>query len=210
MLNTLTMAESVNYHPDALRRFNKDIVDHEMAVLRDDGLYRHIRFQEPGTSMYYFDLLTSPGLLTINGDMGTYVFSRVEDMFEFFSHDTYVNASYWGEKLRSISSNTGYREHSEDEFRQFVLENFWERREQYEPADAKHIWQRIRDEFFDDWTDRSSGAACHALLRDFECNGFEYHDAWEHEFKDYSYQYLWCCHAILWGIQQYNATKKEA
>lgn len=31
------------------REFLKDIADHRMTVLRDDGLYRHIRFQEPGT-----------------------------------------------------------------------------------------------------------------------------------------------------------------
>jgi hypothetical protein len=35
--------------------------------------------------------------------------------------------------------------------------------------------------------------------------GFRFHDAWEWDLRDYGWQYLWCCHAIVWGIAQYDA-----
>ena len=72
----------------------KRIRAHEMTVLHDDGLYRHLRFTamhlcndaewRTTNGFYWFDLATWPGTLTINGDCGTYTFSRTTDMFEFF------------------------------------------------------------------------------------------------------------------------------
>lgn len=61
-------------------RFLRDIQEHELTVIRDDGVYRHLRFQKPGTSVMYFDLITWPGHLCFTGDMGSYLFSRVRDM----------------------------------------------------------------------------------------------------------------------------------
>lgn len=46
---------------EARERFDVDVAEHKMTVLRDEGLYRHLRFQKPGTSCYYFDLVTWPG-----------------------------------------------------------------------------------------------------------------------------------------------------
>src|SRR5690348_13144744 len=94
--------------------FLKDVSTHEMIVIRDDGANRHIRFKRPGTSCMYFDLITWPGYLCYTGDMGTYVFSRLEDMFEFFRTDRdynkrkgrelSINPKYWGEKLQAVDS----------------------------------------------------------------------------------------------------------
>ena len=77
----------------------------------DNGVHRHIRFKKPGTMCMYFDLITYPGGLLYTGDMGTYVFVRLQDMFEFFRTSNqdgwvkemgltlYTNHSYWSEKL---------------------------------------------------------------------------------------------------------------
>lgn len=199
-----------NYHPEVLRRFNRDIEGHEMEVLLDQGLYRHLRFKKPGTGMYYVDIITTPGQLTIRADMGTYVFSRLTDMFEFFTGNGYVNAGYWGEKLLAIDKNSGYRGHSEDVYRGWVIQNFWDRREFYEPDVAAQIWADIRDSLFDDYVDRTSKSECMGALDRFRSHDFRYHDTWDHDWSEYSFQYLWCCHAILWGIQQYNAAKAPA
>lgn len=56
-------------------------------MLHEDGIYRHIRFRQPGTMCMHFDLITWPGYLCYTGDMGTYVFTRLADMFEFFRTD---------------------------------------------------------------------------------------------------------------------------
>lgn len=51
-------------------RFPENVRRHRMEVLRDDGLYRHLRFRAVRDGwVHWFDILTSPGLLTINGDM---------------------------------------------------------------------------------------------------------------------------------------------
>src|ERR1700722_8964450 len=99
-----------------------------MTVLHDDGLYRHLRFirmveQEDGsrkpTSFYWFDVITWPGCLTINGDMETFTFSRVTDMLEFFrGHEP--NYGYWAEKARG---GTQVRRYSDERFRQLVAEH---------------------------------------------------------------------------------------
>ena len=196
----------IDYHPAMLRRFNTDIKDHQMEILQDDGLHRHLVFSKVEHSWHYrFNIITTPGQLTITGDMGTYVFARIEDMFKFFHG--YVNAGYWGEKLQAIDKHCGYREHSEDRFKRFVLEDFWERRTEYDVTEAAKIWADIREDMFGYFTDITSTHECIGLLTRFDSYGFTYMDAWEHDFEEYSAQYLWCCHAILWAIEQYRAER---
>jgi hypothetical protein len=38
--------------------------------------------------------------------------------------------------------------------------------------------------------------------------GFRFHDTWEWSFEDYDWWYLWACHAIVWGIGQYDAAQQ--
>lgn len=119
-------------------RFLGDVAMHAMHIDRNDGVNRHIRFRKPGCSAYWFDLVTMPGILMINGDMGTYVFSRVHDMFEFFATDQKyaqvgelrINPGYWSEKLLAID-NTGYGrgdiyEFDYEGFKSRVLEHYQE------------------------------------------------------------------------------------
>lgn len=93
--------------------FVLDAHAHTMTVLRDDGPYRHLRFATPGTRMYAYDLITWPGSLCFQGDYGTWVFSRQEDMFAFFAQDTGdINPGYWAEKVtagntRELDEETG-------------------------------------------------------------------------------------------------------
>lgn len=106
--------------------FLRDVSNHEMLIIRDDGLYRHIRFQRPDTSSMYFDLITWPNRLCYTGDMSTYVFSRIEDMFRFFRADRQrstrddqrleINLSYWAEKVIS-----GDRDGRDNDIRVFSI-----------------------------------------------------------------------------------------
>lgn len=41
--------------------FLKDVREHEMIVIRDDGVNRHIRFKRPQEGAYWFDIITWPG-----------------------------------------------------------------------------------------------------------------------------------------------------
>ncbi|WP_048572679.1 hypothetical protein [Streptomyces leeuwenhoekii] len=94
-------------YPEIAARFARDTAGHQMTVLHDDGLYRHLVFREPMHSFYWFELITTPNQLVFSGDGNSYVFRRATDMFQFFrsgiwrdgSH--HINPGYWSEKLTS-------------------------------------------------------------------------------------------------------------
>lgn len=111
-------------YSDIAERFRKDTAGHEMTVLHDDGLYRHLRFKAPERGSYWFDIVTWPDILAIRGDIDGYMFTRVTDMFEFFRmHRTPRDGRlesyphYWSEKVegrRDITksySQALFREH---------------------------------------------------------------------------------------------------
>ena len=64
--------------------FLKDVAHHSMVVVRDDGVHRHLIFSNNGSFIYRFEIITWPGYLAYVGDMGSFVFTRIEDMFSFF------------------------------------------------------------------------------------------------------------------------------
>jgi len=45
---------------------------------------------------------------------------------------------------------------------------------------------------------------------EFEHDGFRFEDFWEIDCHDYTYSFVWCCYAIAWGIQVYDAAKEPA
>lgn len=98
-------------YQDFLRNTEK----HELAVIKEDGLYRHLRMGEPGRSSWSWSIMTWPGYLAIHGDVADgFCFRRLEDMIEFFEPDPrelgpnsqgmpQIDYRYWAEKL------TGHR-----------------------------------------------------------------------------------------------------
>ena len=58
------------HYPEQYRHLLEHTDKHELHVLHSDGLYRHLRFQAPGTGMWHWDLVTWPGSLAIRGDIG--------------------------------------------------------------------------------------------------------------------------------------------
>lgn len=187
-------------HEPTEESFLKDVREHQIQVIRDDGEYRHVRFQKPGTYCMSFDLVTWPGYLAYSGDMGCYVFSRIRDMFAFFrgkpEGPLSINLGYWHEKVEAQARHDGVVEHSAERFRECVLED-----SQDAPDDVK---QAIELEVL-----------CHAdeeheawqAVMNFSHNGWRFQDFWEHKCTEYTYRYVWCCYALVWGIRQYDAVK---
>ena len=200
---------------DHFARFTADTTEHVMTVLLDQGVYRHLRFKAPDTGIGWFDVITWPGNLTIRGDMGTYTFTRLEDMFEFFGGrgPGYVNEGYWAEKLVAVDKQSPAKEFDEDLFRQQVIEDFWQQREDYDPSEARQIWQAIRDQIFDEYGYRYTAHQCHDLLNNFvsPVSGFGYSGSWEWGgFDDYGVHFVWCLHAITHAIRLYRAAQASA
>ena len=99
-------------------QFLKDVSDHQLELLRDDGLYRHLRFAKPGSIMMSFELVTWPGYLCFCGDMRDFLFTRIPDMFNFFrssrqdriaGETLYINTGYWGGKCVAVVAADGIR-----------------------------------------------------------------------------------------------------
>lgn len=188
-------------------RFLNDVKDHSMEILRDGDLYRHIKFSRGGSSVYRFDLHTWPGELCITGDCGTFVFRRLADMFEFFRCESKeklsINAGYWGEKLRSVGTNAGYKRHSQERMQEsllFYVEDHWvfDTEEQ-----ENQVMQELENYLFsmlcgDESTD-------YRLAESFTSYfGHQFIDLFEYDFTEYTFGYLWCLYAIVWGIRQYD------
>lgn len=111
------------------RQFESNTTKHQMTVLHDDGVYRHVRFAEPGTSLWHFDLITWPGHLTISGDIGQgYTFARIADMFDFFhpiEEPWRINPSYWWEKMPG-SQHDAARKFSADRLKRIAQDTIAE------------------------------------------------------------------------------------
>lgn len=197
-------------YADVKKRFEADTAKHEMTVLHDDGLYRHLQFKAPDRSSYWFNLITWPSVLTISGDMGCFVFARVEDMFEFFRGNR-INPQYWAEKVRADSGVTDY---DEDLLRKQVTEDLKTAEEGYPGVTA--AWtEKVNGVFAEYYTTTENDAR--AALNDFEFlpegdkgEPFRFQEVWEWDLRTYTHQFLWCCHAIQWGIAQYDGKRVEA
>lgn|GEM_PF-303396 len=194
-------------------QFLKDIGKHEMTVLRDEGVYRHIRFSRPKTMNMQFDLVTWPGYLCYTGDMGTFVFKRLDDMFRFFrrpsSAPRYRQAyRYWGEKVEAGDRYDGIFEFSADVFRAAVKDYF-----ESATSDAnrwsvqrkKVLWSVIESEVLAYAEDKELYPVMQKL-NDFDHDGFQFVD-WEDSCTAPSLYFAWCCHALEWAIAVYDKSK---
>lgn len=245
---------------EAGEAFTRDTAAHEITILEDDGLYRHVRFQGRYPDdykvpefrgkkhiFYYFDLVTWPGSLVIRGDMESYLFTRLDDMFEFF-RDHKPNPGYWAEKLPAAMREDTKR-YSEDLLAQLVAGHVTDAEEErwpglraaaaeqvtgdrdiYNASDALRVLSEF--EFGATVTGRCScgavreglpeadernwesshramapvGSGSHLITRE-PVSGFQFCDAWDWDLRDWTHQFLWCCHAIPWGIAQYDQAR---
>lgn len=194
-----------NFSPSQ-KQFDKDVANPSMTVIQDEGIRRHLRFDFKNGGFSWFEILTWRDRLVITGDCETFVFSRIEDMFEFFrSGGTRINPSYWQEKIldgrdraRTFDSNT---------FRVAALAAFDQATEEWDSeqrADA-------RADLIGDIDDEPDEHGAANVLRNFQYTAsdktrfrFDLSDGFS-DCKIWDYHYIWCCRAIVWAISQYDA-----
>ena len=214
-------------------RFLRDVAKHEMTVIRDDGVHRHIRFKQPDSGMMFFDLITWPGFLCYCGDMGTYVFQRTQDMFGFFRKNGRldgIDRRYWAEKIEAADRD-GVEKHSHEEFARQINDWVDRQAEGDKPDDDEpeqlvlwaEAYAELRAEVESEVLSADSNEVrCFDAANDFTHAGdawkafhgpnakFQFTDFWEVDTKEYTSRFLWCCYALAWGIEQYDATKRLA
>ncbi|PAM73187.1 hypothetical protein CEK00_04890 [Stenotrophomonas maltophilia] len=215
---------------DVLPRFLADTATHALRILVDDGVHRHLQFRRPGTYSYGFDIVTWPGHLAISGDMGTAVFNRLHDMFEFFrakpaEHEKagglFVNDGYWAEKC--VANDGEKKEFSADLFRALVTRLFKEyveeRADPEDPADpddstpewVARLWQELEREVLSDSEDHDALSNAINAMSDFEPDDPDYSDfritdAWEYasSLQQYTFHFLWRLYAIARAVRAYD------
>ncbi len=192
--------------------FEEDTRNHSLRVEHDDGLYRRLVFSKNGSAIYRFELVTWPGSLCIKGDMGTFVFSRVPDMFEFFRGG--ISTDYAAEKAMAVEKVDGMTKYSPGALRERVMQYFndhWGDLDK--PAEQAECYEQVT-ELLEESAEIEADA--YRAVADFR---YEYEDdsigwlqgrfAFDDFFDggacyEYTQQFLWCLDAIVWGIEQYD------
>lgn len=198
-------------------QFMKDVAGHEMKVVMDNGVNRHLIFSKGGSSAYYFGLVTWGGHLCIYGDMGTYVFTRLPDMFEFFRADSrgndrlYINSGYWAEKCVSDSKFKGLTKFDKDAFRAAVVYRYseWVRsyRDRYDAKTRSDLRQQLRDDVLCNADETEYDAVRSAMDFYHAPTKFRMDDFYESNIREFTYNFIWCLYSIAYGIREYdNAT----
>lgn len=184
----------------------KDVAGFEMIIRRDEGEFRHLTFSKDLSIVNHFHIITWPWCLCITGDMGTYVFSRVRDMFTFFrlehiagKEGLFINLDYWSEKLLAVDKVCPVEQFSYELFKQIVQERI----------DAAETTKAQRDavESMVANLDGEPMEIVYERVCDFQ--EFEFADLYQYDLTEYCYHFIWCCYAIAWGIQQYDAVKAK-
>lgn len=196
--------------------FLNDVAQHQMTAVHADGVHRHLHFAKPGSGDMHFDIVTWPGYLCYSGDMGSYVFSRCNDMLQFFrgkeEGPLRINLKYWSEKLDATDRNDGHKEYSADKFREYVadrLKDFQtELAEAYEAdPDDKSEFDALKeavDEYVLAYADDGEFQA-HQVLDEFEHDDHRWFtDSYEANFDEYTFRFIWCCYALAWAIRVYD------
>lgn len=194
--------------------FLKDVSQHQIEVLKEEGLFRQVRFAKPGCSDMQFDLVTWPGHLCYTGDMGTYVFARVADMFDFFSRGApgRINPDYWGEKVQAADRDgvlafdtVQFEKAVKCELIQWLRDNA----EVTTKDERRELWDEVMDEVI-----AGEGLPMHRVHQfghyvSEEAGDFYFENLYERDLQTHTERFLWCCHAIAWGVRQYKAQLGE-
>lgn len=184
--------------------FARDTAEHEVRVLRREGVYRHLRCHKPSTYMHGFDIVTWPGHLAYTGDMGTFVFARIDDMFKFFESDIgRINPQYWQEKLQAPAPDA-VEVYDPEIFEQWVRAWVAERRDEMEGPDYAEFQHAAEVQILDPGGWRDAEHEAYRLLYEFRWHDIGIYDISELRFKTWDLRYLWCCHALVWAIRTYR------
>lgn len=200
----MTAPETAEEH--ARKVFASVTGENEMTVLHDDGLYRHVRFARPGTSLYSYSLVTWPGYLAISGDCESFVFRRVPDMFEFFEHmaPDQINPCYWAEKL-AAPCNGSVKTYSHERLHAKVREWF-DAVSVSMPAERRDGLRRaLHEQILGDEDVEYSEDAARIALRDFEHDELWIDGTSDWQLRDWDHHFLYACWAIRTGIERYRA-----
>ncbi|MEV6404140.1 hypothetical protein AB0M58_14495 [Streptomyces bobili] len=201
--------ELKKHKAEAEARFAFEAEGARMTVLRDEGPYRHLRFDLPRASWDWCEVLTWPGALVLHGGLGSWLFVDVgEDVITMFRPDASserVNPLYWEGKLAPGSGTA--RVYSKDRAVVYIREAV---------ADLANDFPGLAGDVDSDLldgrpaTDLSTEGGLRAALAAFEeLHGCSYEglrfpvESWDLE--RFAPWFLLSCVVLPWAVEQYDA-----
>jgi len=191
------------------QRFADAVENHKMTVENDNGVFRCVHFSRPDSNNYSFRLITWPGYLVIAGDTEDFIFTRLRDMFEFFRGDN-INPGYWGEKATAVAKHGGLEVFSETAYKEAIRSDVLMHIEGRQLSEQREIVREAGNWLFESSPSNIQDAV--AVAQDFFCpitKQHPFHDFWDHNLTEPSFGFLFACHAIRWGIEQYDQQKAQ-
>lgn len=199
-------------YADALEARIKEVVprglaEHTIEVKHMDEMYRHWRCQKPGTLVMHFDIVTWPGYLCYNGDMGEYLFCRTNDMIAFMRGSA-MSYSYAAEKCVAHDGRLKeFREESFNEILDDLLEEIREE-EREEFVTVMRHGRKIKESIPEKVQEIRRRYNEYSIPADAEKAMYE-SGIWDGcdlpSCKEYTYHFLWCLHAIAYFINKLDA-----
>lgn len=193
----------------AVHFFPSDVAEHEMTVLMNEGIYRHLRFAVPDDSHLAFEVVTAPNILIFFGDMGSFAFNRHKDNFHLFrGQKTDGMYGYWAEKLQAVDKGEGYHKWSQREFEESVygyVDEDWE----FEDDEQKEkVRADVKVRVID--AAEENGYNAYATAVEYKSEfGHELTDFFDCNMMEYTYRYVWCCLAIVWAIDRFDELRTK-
>lgn len=199
---------------DVRKRFAEDTKDHRLEIVHDDGVHRCLYVSKASTSSYSFWITTWPGRLCFSGDMGCYVFSRLHDMFQFHRRGAKgesgkISFSYWAEKVEAEDRHCKVEKFEAAAFAAAARAQLAEYIAEHEGINADDQ-ERLTEEvdqavgYAEDGdvlsAYRAMDDAEHGRRRPFQ-------DFSETNCDELTWSFVWCCYAIEWAIDLYDAAK---
>lgn len=168
--------------------------DYKMTITKDDGVFRVLDFKHNNSTDGCFTITTWPNHLCISGDMGTFVFSRIYDMVDFFKGDV-VSPSYWSEKVKSESMfGKGVQSFSIEEFEGLVSDYKEEAIESgIQVGSSFDLLDEVEDEF-----------SAVEFIRSFYLEGVESPCFDLPSAYTFTFHYLFACYAVNFACNKYS------
>lgn len=201
---------------DVKNRFIRAVKNHRMTIEQDDGVFRCVHFGKPSSGAYSFRLVTWPGHLSISGDLDDFTFRRLHDMFDFFrfagpeyDRSDGPNYGYWAEKTQSVSRHGGLSVFDEELYTAAIRHDFAQHISGMKLSEARLARQDA--EFYDLFFCSDDKREAIEKAMTWRCpvtNEHPFQDFYEHRLDDWSFGFRFACHAIQWGIKQYDLHKQ--
>lgn len=189
--------------------FQKNTENHQLTIEHDIDGYRTLHVGEPGTGIWHWEVITSPFYLTIVGDIADgYTFTRTFDMLDFFGRGSRlshyddgsptINPHYWAEKLTRDGRESVKEYRKETAIR--VLRDLLDESETLGLNQRAEVIEQIEER-----AELGEHALRNWLSREPQTDIFGQDAFWEHDFTEYTHDFILACYAIVKTVSLYRA-----